>query len=212
MWRFLSLMPLVIHPRVRKVAGRIAATTCVAVFVSTGAAFAACRPQPLTTPFAQWGDTSSYFLVPGGSFEGPPGQVAWSLSNARLTPGNEPFHVNGSADSRSLTINSGGSGTSPSFCEDNTMPYLRFFARQTAPGSDLIVEAVSGLGRHQVVSSLAVLRDKSMPVWAPVQQIGLQVWSLPGMSRVPLTLRFVVPGGMGSWQIDDVYVDPFRLG
>ena len=204
-------MPLVIHPRVRKAAGRIAAMTCVAVFASTGAAFAACRPQQASTPFAHWGDTNNYFLVPGGSFEGSADQVGWSLTNASLTAGNEPFHVGGYADNQSLTIDSSGSGISPSFCEDNTMPYLRFFARQTAPGSDLIVEAVSGLGGHQVASSLAVLRDKSMSSWGPVHHIGLQV-RLPGMSRLPVTLRFVVPGGAGSWQIDDVYVDPFRLG
>ena len=60
-----SLMPLVAHPRVRKAVGRIAAMTCVAVFASTGAR-SLRRVQPVSTPFAQFGDTSSYFLVPRG--------------------------------------------------------------------------------------------------------------------------------------------------
>ena len=95
-WRF--SVPLVIHPRVRKTIGRIAALTCVAVFVSSGAAFAAqCPTQATKQKFSKWGDSSSYFLVPGGSFEGTPAQVGWTLSNARLTPGNEPFNINGSA-------------------------------------------------------------------------------------------------------------------
>jgi hypothetical protein len=207
-----SLMPLVIHPRVRKAAGRLAAMTCVAVFASTGAAFASCQSQPLSTPFAAWGDTSSYFLVPGGSFEGTADQVGWSLSNATLTAGNEPFHVDGAADDQSLTINGAGSATSPVFCVDSTMQSLRFFARETKPGSGLDAQAVVRLGRRQIVWPLGVISDGSMPAWGPVRQINLQARSLPSWIRIPVALRFTVPGGGGSWQVDDVYVDPFRLG
>ncbi len=207
-----SLMPLVIHPRIRKAVGRLAAMTCVAVFASTGAAFASCQSQPLSTPFAAWGDTSSYFLVPGGSFEGPADQVGWSLSNAALTAGNEPFHVNGANDDQSLTINGAGSATSPVFCVDNTMQNLRFFARETKPGSALDVQAIMRLGRRQIVWPLAVIADGSMPAWGPVRQISLQARFLPGSLRVLAALRFTVPGGNAGWQVDDVYVDPFRLG
>ena len=85
-------MPLVIHPRVRKTIGRIAALTCVAVFVSSGAAFAAqCPTQSAKQKFSKWGDSSSYFLVPGGSFEGTPAQVGWTLSG---------FHPDSRATSR----------------------------------------------------------------------------------------------------------------
>jgi hypothetical protein len=206
-----SLMPLVIHPRIRKAVGRVAALTCVAVFASTGAAFASCQTQSVSTPFAQFGDTSSYFLVPGGSFEGTAGQVGWSLSNAALTAGNEPFHVAGASDDQSLTINGGGSATSPTFCVDSTMPDLRFFAREVTPGSELQVQAVFQLGHHQVAWPLAMLKDGSMPAWGPVRQIGLHVGMLPGFVHIPIQLRLVVPGG-GGWQVDDVYVDPFRLG
>jgi hypothetical protein len=207
-----SLMPLVIHPRVRKVIGRVAAMTCVAVFGSTGAAFAACQNQPVSQPFAHWGDNSSYFLVPGGSFEGTPGQVGWSLSDASLTPGNEPFDVHGASDDQTLTVDSGGSATSPGFCVDRTMQDLRFFARETAPGSDLEVQGVLGFGRSQFVWPLAVVKDGSLPSWAPVRPIELRPRFLPSWMHLSLALRFVARGGDGSWQIDDVYVDPFRLG
>ncbi len=205
-------MPLVIHPRIRKAVGRVAAMTCVAVFASAGAAFASCQKPALSTPFAQFGDTSSYFLVPGGSFEGSASQVGWSLSGAELTAGNEPFHVGGSGQDQSLTIDSGGSAMSPTFCLDSTMPDLRFFARQTAPGSDLLVQGVFSLGRHQVVWPLGVVRDGSMNGWGAVRPIGLQVRVLPSWMRIPVQLRFATTDGGGSWQIDDVYVDPFRLG
>jgi hypothetical protein len=210
-----SLMPLVIHPRVRKVVGRVAAMTCVAVFASTGAAFAAsssCPAQPLSTPFAQFGDTSSYFHVPGGSFEGTADQVGWSLSDAALTPGNETFQVGGAGDRQSLAIDAGGSATSPAFCVDNTMQSLRFFAKQTQPGAPLLVQAVVRLGHRQVAWTIGVVKDGSPADWAPVRQINLQARMLPAWLHVPAAVRFVVPGGQGSWQVDDVYVDPFRLG
>ena len=211
-------MPLVIHPRIRKAVGRVAAMSCVAVFASTGAALAStgatfltpCQAQPLSTPFAQFGDSGSYFLVPGGSFEGTADQVGWSLSDAELTAGNEPYQVNGASDDQSLTINGGGSATSPTFCVDKTMPDLRFFAQETAGGSDLEVQGLFRLGHRQVAWPLAVIKDGTMSSWAPAQ-VRLALRLLPVWLHLPVQLRFVVPGG-GSWQVDDVYVDPFRLG
>lgn len=212
-------MPLVIHPRIRKAVGRVAALSCVAVFASTGAAFAnttatfgsACQAQPVSTPFAQFGDTNSYFLVPGGSFEGTAGQVGWSLSNAQLTAGNEPYDVTGASDDQSLTINGGGSATSPTFCLDNTMPDLRFFARETAGGGNLEVQGLVRLGRRQIAWPLAVIKDGTMSDWAPVDQIVTAARLLPSWVHIPVQLRLVA-SGTGSWQVDDVYVDPFRLG
>src|ERR1700759_5037611 len=113
-------VPLVIHPRVRKTVGRIAALTCAAVFVSSGAAFAAqCPTQSAKQKFSKFGDSSNYFLVPGGSFEGTEAQVGWTLSGATLTSGNEPFHLNGFSDDQSLQVGDGGSATSPSFFVDS---------------------------------------------------------------------------------------------
>ena len=158
-------MPLVIHPRVRKTVGRIAALTCVAVFVSSGAAFAAqCPTQSAKQKFSKWGDSSSYFLVPGGSFEGTPAQVGWTLSGATLTPGNEPFHINGATDDQSLVIGGGASATSPAFCVDSTMPSIRFFVRQTAPGSDLKLQGVVQTPRGPLSMTVADLPDGSLSI------------------------------------------------
>lgn len=203
------LLPLVIHPRVRKTIGRVAAMTCVAVFASAGAAYAACPAQTTTTPFAQWGDHSSYFLVPGGSFEGTESQVGWNLDNAELTAGNEPFYVHGRSDDQSLTIDGGGTAASPVFCADATMPDFRFFAREDSPGGDLKVEGVIQTPYGPYTATVATIADGSMPSWAPTAQ--LKIPSIPTGWRIPVSLRFVVSGG-GSWQVDDVYVDPYRAG
>jgi hypothetical protein len=161
---------LVIHPRVRKTIGRVAALTCAAVFVSSGAAFAAqCPTQSGKQTFSKWGDSSSYFLVPGGSFEGTPTQVGWTLAGSTLTAGNEPFYLNAATDDQSLQVNGGGSATSPVFCVDSTMPTLRFFARQTAPGSDLKVQGVVQLPRGSLAVTVGNLADGSLSTWTPVK-------------------------------------------
>ncbi len=204
-------MPLVIHPRVRKTVGRIAALTCAAVFVSSGAAFAAqCPTQSVKQKFSKWGDGSSYFLVPGGSFEGTPAEVGWTLSGATLTPGNEPFQINGATDDQSLLVSGGGSATSPAFCVDSTMPSFRFFVRQTAPGSDLKVQGVVQTPRGPLSMTLADLPDGSLPFWTPVQ-VTVATNKIPKGFSIEAAMRFLVSGS-GSWQIDDVYVDPYRAG
>ena len=204
-------MPLVIHPRVRKTIGRIAALTCVAVFVSSGAALAAqCPTQTTKQKFTKWGDSSSYFLVPGGSFEGTPAQVGWTLSNATLTAGNEPFHINGWSDDQSLLINGDGNATSPVFCVDSTMPSFRFFVRQTAPGSDLKVQGVVQTPSGPLAVTVADLPSGFHAWWTPVQ-INVDTSRIPAGDSIPAAMRFVVPGS-GSWQLDDVYVDPYRAG
>jgi hypothetical protein len=205
-------MPLVIHFRARKAIHRITALTCFALLASTGAAFAACPAQPVATPFLQWSDANGYFLVSGGSFEGSSDDVGWTLDNASLTSGNEPFQVTSSDDSQSLRIDSGGSATSPYFCVDNSMSSLRFFAQQLDVGSDLRVDALVQRRYRVVVVPLADLADGSIPGWAPTDPIDGGAGALPDTRTISVALRFTAPSETGSWQIDDVYVDPYRSG
>jgi hypothetical protein len=205
-------MPLVIRSRARNAICRITALTCFAVLASAGTAFAACPAQPVATPFQQWGDANSYFLVPGGSFEGSSDDVGWNLDNASLTSGNESFQVNSGDDSQSLRIDSGGSATSPYFCVDNTMSSLRFFAQQIDSGSDLQVDALVQRRYRVVVVPLADLADGSVPAWAPTEPIDGGAGALAATRTISVALRFSAPSTTGSWQIDDVYVDPYRSG
>jgi hypothetical protein len=205
-------VPYFISLRVPRAVRRIAAATTFAFLVSTGAALAACPSQPLSNPFSQWGDTNSYFLVPGGSLEGTLDAIGWNLSNASLTQGNEPFGVDGAGDSQSLTIGGGGSVTTPYFCVDNSMSQMRFFAQQTAPGGDLEVEAVIQTWHGDVVKPIGDITDGSMPSWAPTNSIDGGANQLPADRTLTVALRFEVPSSNASWQIDDIYVDPYRSG
>jgi hypothetical protein len=138
--------------------------------------------------------------------------VGWTLSNASLTAGNESFNVNDPGDQQSLTINGGGSATSPYFCVDDSMSGLRFFAQQAASGTDLRVKALLQNSDGSVTAvPIADLADGSMPTWAPTDSLGGS-GHLPAGSSMMVALRFRAPVSSGSWQIDDIYVDPYRSG
>lgn len=205
-------LPLVIHPRVRKAIRRGSATACLAMLAGAGTALADCPAPPTGTPFARWGDANSYFAAPGGRFEGSAQQVGWHLRNADLTAGNQPFALDGPADTQSLTIDAGGRATSPFFCVDDTMTSLRFFARQAAPGGDLRVRALVRTPEGIRGLRLARLADGSAPDWAPTEPIGGDAPRIPHGHSAMVALRFSVPWWGGSWQIDDVEVDPYRSG
>ncbi|MGO9899029.1 MAG: hypothetical protein ACLP0J_04910 [Solirubrobacteraceae bacterium] len=167
-------------------------------------------PSSLVTPFAQWGDTNGYFLAPGGSFD--EGTAGWVLNGAELSTGSDAgFSFGSISASRSLTIGAGGNATSPRLCVNNTMPYIRFFARQVSPGSDLRVQGVAPSDASPAVTvTITEVPDGSMPSWAPVGRVALITVSLPAGVSVNGVLRFSVPGATGAWQIDDIYVDPYR--
>ena len=206
-------MPLVIHPRVRKAAARMAAATTLAMFASTGAALA-CPVPSTTQAYASLGDSSSYFPVPDGNLADPalPG---WTLVNASLTPGGDPFNVNGQTSPNSVTVSAGGWVQTAPFCVDSTMPTFRFAANQTATGSPLQVSIVGqSPGVVGYTINLGSLADGSVNGWTAVAPLALTggVTLQPGASYMA-SLRFRVPSwGGGAWQIDDIYVDPYRIG
>ena len=195
-----------------RVVRRVTALTVLGVFAAPGIALASCPTQPVSTPFSHWGDNNSYFPLPGGSFEGTADQVGWTLSNASLTQGNEPFYVDSGGDSQSLTIAGGGSGTSPFFCVDNTMTSLRFFAQQISAGGGLRVRALVQTPDGVTTVPVAHLLDGSMPTWAPTDPIDGATSGLSDDQSLMVALQFKVRSWAASWQIDDVYVDPYRSG
>lgn len=206
-------MSALVRSRLRVAARRVALIVGLGLFAVPGVALASCPAPPVSTPFSQWGDTNSYFLVPGGSFEGTADQVGWTLSGASLTAGNEPFFVNDSGDGQSLTIAGGGSATSPFFCVDNTMTSLRFFAQQVNAGAGLHVQALVQNSDGSVTAvPVAHLLDGSMPSWAPTDAISGDTSGLSDDQTLQVALQFTVRASAASWQVDDVYVDPYRSG
>ena len=166
-----------------------------------------CSGQSTSHPFTPWLDGLSYVLAPSGSLESTAG---WTLSGgAAQVAGNEPFHVNGNADGHSLLLPAGSSATSPSMCVTLLHPTLRFFARSSGSQAGLlVVDAVTTVLGKTVTTPAGVVLGGG--TWAPTLPLPFLDNLLSPLSG-PVSFRFT-PVGAASWQIDDVYVDPFKQG
>ena len=167
-----------------------------------------CTPKPTTQPFAPWNDDAQYNLAPGGSFEG--GAGSWSLTGgASLVSGNEPWKVNNGGDSRSLRLPPGATATSPVICVGLEHPSLRFFAKNNrALLSTMTVEVITetSLGIKAAVPIGVLLPNGS---WKPSPKIWVIANLLPLLPGEHTPVQFTVRSvGLGTWWVDDFYVDP----
>lgn len=188
----------------------LAATTALALSALTAAGAQACNYTGAEQVFSPWGDQHSYVLAPDGGFEA--GGQGWSLAGGASTvAGNEFFFLNDAGDNRSLSLPAGGSAVSPPICMSLDTPGFRLVARNTGnPSAGLRVEAIYPL--------LGLLRTKTVSTvyggqaWAPSQQMStvLTLSTILG-TVIPsaVQIRITPVGSGGSWQVDDLYIDPF---
>jgi hypothetical protein len=161
----------------------------------------------ISQPFARWGDTNYYVLVPGGSFES--GSSGWKLAGgAKVVSGNEPFYVHSSADRYSLYLPSGSTATSPPMCFVPGDWHFRFFS--AGSGSVRVKVVVKSL--LGVVSVLDGGTVSSGSTWRPSPEVALTLTNLCGLlSTDSISLRFS-PANTSGLRIDDVYLDPWKIG
>jgi hypothetical protein len=171
-----------------------------------------CDAQHFSTPFARWGDKAAYTPVPGGAFE--VGDKPWALSGgAKIVSGNEPYKVADGSDSRSLYIPAGGVATSPAMCVGLSEPTIRWFQKQSnsllgltgAMTVSVLTETSTGLVLETPVG--AGLLGSS---WSP-SLTGVIVTNLfPLLPDNKTAVAFRFRAVTGSWNVDDVYVDPYQ--
>ncbi len=175
-----------------------------------------CEHPLIEQPFTFIGDPLDYVLAPDGSFEGD----GWMLANGAATvAGNDPFplHPAGTDDDALLAMVDGSSATSAPMCVDLNYPHFRMAIRQVGDGN----------GRWGWSRADGALRIETLypsakrPRWRRVDAIRPRGndWMIsdfldlepgrggegPGAREV--SLRFTAVGG-GSFEVDDVYVDP----
>lgn len=166
--------------------------------------------------FKAFDDTSLYQPAPSGTFES--GTTGWTLTGAAgLASGNESFYVTTRKDKQSLSIPVAASATSPAICVGVEHPYSRLFARGPA-GSTMTVELLF-VGSDGTAYALPIARMTGSGTWAPSPKLYTGSFLLTKLSALSTTsttatssavaYRFTTSGG--SWQIDDLYVDPWKL-
>ena len=168
-----------------------------------------CDTQ-LTQPFTPWLDPASYTLSGGGSFEN--GAAGWTLGGASVVSGNESYGVHGAGDSSSLSLPGGSSATSSTACVGIDHPTIRFFARNTGSPFGTLAVNVRFEDSSGAVRSLQIGQVGGVGGWQPTAQMPIVANLLPLLpgEYTPVQFRFTPQGG--NWQIDDVYVDPWRNG
>jgi hypothetical protein len=166
---------------------------------------AICGEASFSQPFARWGDTSRYELIPGGSFEGS--LTGWSLGGgAQRVAGSEPFAATGSIGASSLELPAGAWAQSPTTCVNAAYPTFRFFARPATVASTLLVQVVyaTPLGTVALPLGAVALGDSWQPT-LPMLTGSVVTGALAG-GTTQASLRFTAL--TGSSRVDDVFVDP----
>ena len=182
--------------------------TAQADLIETGA----CDDAALSQPFAQWGDHADYKLAPGGDFESTHG---WKLAGgARVVSGSEPFAATGELGSKSVSIPAGGSITSPATCVNFAYPSFRFFAKSSGGLLGLLpllkAEVLYGEGLAQVLplpAGLALPGSRWQPTGLPMLTLSAVGATVNG-GEAPIAIR--ITSVLGTWTVDDVFVDPWR--
>jgi hypothetical protein len=164
-----------------------------------------CDDSALTQPFARYGDRASYRSV--STFEN--GSDGWVLTNgAKVVSGNESAYVHAAGDSHSLLLPSGSSATSPEVCVGLNEPTLRFFTRKNSGLLSTMAVTV------HVQTSLGIWLELPIGVdlggsWHPSLPMLVVANLLPLLPPDRTAVKFTFrPLLGGSWQVDDVYVDP----
>jgi hypothetical protein len=161
-------------------------------------------------PFAQFGDGNSYYPVPNNGLEN--GAAGWSMSSgATVGSGNEPWYAAGWG-SHSLVLAPGATASSPATCISLLDPSVRAFARSNGADGALNVQVVFyGLtGNLLGVLNVADQQPGDFSTWQPTGDVS-SLLAVP-VATTSFRIRFTSLAARGTWQVDDVFVDPWASG
>jgi hypothetical protein len=188
------------------------AATALAVVLSVPAASAARSNSILPScgaqsyPFKTWSDPDAYCKFPNLGFES--GAVSWKLAGkASVVSANEPWHVSG-AGTHALQLGPGASALSSSLPVNLLDPWIRFFARSSGANGSLHVQVLFHglLGNLTGLLNVGSLSPGSYSSWQPTQRV-LSALALP-LLTTSAQVQVTSQATSGSWQVDDVYLDP----
>jgi hypothetical protein len=179
-----------------------------AAVIRSGAA-SYCDPTS-SQVFSRFGDSAYYARMMNGGFEN--GSTAWVLSGgARVVSGNEPYYLTGNTrDSHSLLLPAGSSAYSGTVCFALGDWHLRLMAKRLSASGGLRVQVIV----PSILGILTILDGGTINgsgTWAPSPRMALllsNVLSLVGTRAV--AFKFTPVGAGASYQIDDVYLDPWK--
>ena len=144
--------------------------------------------------------------MPGASFEsGAPG---WTVSGgAKVVSGNESYFANSRSDSHSLSLPTGSSATTPTFCVSLTRPTIRLFVSNGGSSTSKLRVKVVFRGLLGVLGILDGGTISAGSAWKP-SPVMLATLNAP-LGTKAAQFVFTPADSSGNWRIDDLYVDPW---
>jgi hypothetical protein len=175
---------------------------------SAGRATSALLPScgAKSYPFAAWGDNDAYCAFPNLGFES--GSTAWTLTGkTSIVAANEPWHVSGPG-THALQLGPGATALSSPLPVNLLDPWIRFFARSTGANGPLRVQVLFHglLGNLTGILNVGSLSPSSYASWQPTARVA-SLLALP-LATTSAQVLVTSQANAGSWQVDDLYLDP----
>ena len=181
--------------------------TGVAVMGVTGTAMAAgeCGARSTTAAFARWGDSNQYFVADGGTFElGSTPWVTWG--SARTTPNQSPFAMTGLGHTRSMRLPAYSGAGTPPICVFHNEESVRFSYKAPYVGATL--EVYIEVSNEQGYADTDTYVTATTRMWDVSQVIDVpNLRDSNGQQWITIWIQPV--DGVGTWQVDDVMIDPW---
>jgi hypothetical protein len=190
---------------IKRIAPALVAAALAAIVAAPGGK-AALSCNGSLQPFAQFGDNNDYFAFSNNGFES--GALYWQLSRASVGAGNEPWLVSGGGSS-SLSIGPGGSAAGPKVCAALNAPSWRMFAHSNGANGPLKAQIVfyGLLGNITGIFNFTSFDPSDYASWQPSADVPSGL-ALPILTYAA-QLRLTSTATSGTWQVDDVFVDPW---
>jgi hypothetical protein len=172
----------------------------------------------LPTPFAPWDDFGQYFLLSGGDFEGD--LSGWTLSDgAAVVSGNESYQIGSPTDHQSLLLPPGSSVTTPNVCVTALSPDLRVALMNTGakdPRLEIDLNFTDDKGNSRTQKLKDLRGGSKWDFTDPLKFLGPVNSVLKRNGQTVVSFTFVAKAKKDDsnslWQIDDLYVDPYKSG
>lgn len=180
--------------------------------IETGVASAAtCPPPPVSSgTFSSFGDSQGYVLANDGSFDpiaAGSKDSAWTLTGgASIVADNSPWNLSHGTTASALSLPAGSSAVSACTTAPMITSIVRFFVKNTGdPNGSLHVQIIVNGGKNGTLDGGTITATNS---WAATSPIVLP-WANPLKGAVQLQVELTPVGANASFEVDDVYIDPF---
>ncbi|MBO9533202.1 MAG: hypothetical protein J7513_09540 [Solirubrobacteraceae bacterium] len=191
---------------------RLFGGAAVLSFAVAAPAQAACPTTATTKAFSRLGDSANYTLLSGANFE--TGASGWSLGGASIVSGTSSVPLGATSDAKSLRVPAKARTLSPKFCVGVEHPTFRLVARSAGRTWATLLVKVRWTDARGVVNetTLGSLNSNGYASWAATPPIALATALPLWQSGQSVTAQLVLdPEDYGGdWQVDDIYIDPFR--